>query len=149
GDTTGAGATVLARFDDGSVALVERPIGKGRALVWGTTLDSYWTNLALEPIYLPLVHQIVKRAAGFTPARPWSTAGQIVDVAAGEETSLVVNAPRGGHVEVASDNTLLALSEQGFYEVREASAGGRTLRNHAVNVDVAESDLVVLDPGEL
>ncbi|HEX6135482.1 MAG TPA: BatA and WFA domain-containing protein [Longimicrobiales bacterium] len=149
GDTSSAGATILARFDDGSVALVERPVGAGRALVWGTTLDAYWTNLALEPVYLPLVHQIVKRAAGFTPARAWSTAGQIVDVRVPDETELVVNTPRGGRMTVDTANTLLALDEQGFYEVREARAGGSTLREHAVNVDVAESDLGVMDPAEL
>ncbi|HSJ30053.1 MAG TPA: BatA domain-containing protein [Longimicrobiales bacterium] len=149
GDTSGTGATILARFDDGSVALVERPVGEGRALVWGSTLDSWWTNLALEPVYLPLVHQIVKRAAGFTPARPWSTAGQIVDVAVPEDMPLVVNTPRGDRVEVAAENTLLTMNEQGFYEVREARAGGSTLREHAVNVDVAESDLGVVDPAEM
>ncbi|HEX2167623.1 MAG TPA: BatA and WFA domain-containing protein [Longimicrobiales bacterium] len=149
GDTSSTGATILARFDDGAVALVERPIGEGRALVWGSTLDSYWTNLALEPIYLPLMHQIVKRAAGFTPARPWSTAGQIVDVAVADDVPLVVNTPAGGRIEIAAANTLVALEEQGFYEVREARAGGSTLREHAVNVDVAESDLSVVDPTEL
>ena len=40
GDTSSMGATVLARFDDGSVALVERPIGDGRALVWAAR----WTH---------------------------------------------------------------------------------------------------------
>jgi hypothetical protein len=149
GDTSSTGATILARFDDGSVALVERPLGEGRALVWGSTLDSYWTNLSLEPVYLPLMHQIVKRAAGFTPARAWSTAGQIVDVAVAEEIPLVVNTPAGERIDVAADNTLVTLTEQGFYEVREARAGGSTLREHAVNVDVAESDLSVVDPAEL
>ncbi|HEX6307631.1 MAG TPA: BatA and WFA domain-containing protein [Longimicrobiales bacterium] len=149
GDTSSAGATVLARFDDGSAALVERPVGAGRALVWGTTLDGYWTNLALEPVYLPLMHQIVKRAAGFTPARAWSTTGQIVDVRVSDEAELVVNTPGGSRIDVAAGSTLLTLEEQGFYEVREARAGGSTLREHAVNVDVAESDLGVIDPAEL
>jgi hypothetical protein len=149
GDTSATGATILARFDDGSVALVERPIGAGRALVWGSTLDSYWTNLALEPVYLPLMHQVVKRAAGFTPAPAWSTAGQIVDVAVGDGMPLVVNTPGGGRINVAPENTLLTLNEQGFYEVREARAGGSTLREHAVNVDVTESDLSALDPAEM
>jgi hypothetical protein len=149
GDTSATGATILARFDDGSVALVERPLGDGRALVWGTTFDAYWTNLALEPVYLPLVHQIVKRAAGFTPAPAWSTAGQIVDVSAEADVPLVVNTPRGGRIDVEADNPLVTLHEQGFYEVREARAGGSTLREHAVNVDVAESDLSVIDPAEL
>src|SRR5690606_20855216 len=90
GDTSSVGATVLARFDDGSIALIERPLGGGRALVWGTTLDANWTNIALEPVYLPLVHEIVKRAAGFTPTPAWSVAGQIVDVGSESEGPLVV-----------------------------------------------------------
>ncbi|MGH7449342.1 MAG: BatA domain-containing protein [Longimicrobiales bacterium] len=149
GDTAASGATVLARFDDGSVALVERPLGDGRALVWGSTLDSYWTNLALEPVYLPLMHQLVRRAAGFAPAQQWSIAGQIVDVGVADGVPLVVNTPRGARLEVAAENTLVRLDEQGFYEVREARAGGSTLREHAVNVDVAESDLSAMDPAEL
>jgi len=91
----------------------------------------------------------VKRAAGFTPARAWSTSGQIVDVAVGDAMPLVVNTPAGGRIDVAADNTLLTLSEQGFYEVREARAGGSTLREHAVNVDVTESDLDPVDPAEM
>jgi hypothetical protein len=149
GDTSATGATILARFDDGSVALVERPLGEGRSLVWGTTFGADWTNLAREPVYLPLVHQIVKRAAGFTPAPAWSTAGQIVDVSVEADVPLVVNTPGGGRIDVPADNPLVTLHEQGFYEVREARAGGSTLREHAVNVDVAESDLSVMDPAEL
>ncbi|MBR9990900.1 MAG: BatA and WFA domain-containing protein [Gemmatimonadetes bacterium] len=149
GDTSSTGATILARFDDGSVAMVERPLGDGRAVVWGSTLDSYWTNLALEPVYLPLMHQVVKRAAGFTPARAWSTAGQIVDIAVAEDVPLVVNTPGGDRIDVDIANTLLTMNEQGFYEVREARAGGSTLREHAVNVDVSESDLTVVDPLEM
>jgi hypothetical protein len=150
-DTAAAGATVLARFDDGAAALVERPLGTGRALVWGSTLDSYWTNLALEPVFLPMLHQIVKRAAGFDPPRPWSTAGQVVDVGAAGTGSagLIVSTPAGGHIDVAAENTLLTLDEQGFYEVREARAGGGTVSLHAVNVDVTESDLAAVDPAEL
>jgi hypothetical protein len=148
GDTTTNGAAVLARFDDGAAALVERAYGSGRVLVWGTTFDAYWSSLALEPIYLPLVHQLTKRAAGFAPPRQWTTAGQIVDVGVEAEGALVVNTPRGARIDIA-DNTLVTLDEQGFYEVREARAGGSTLGRHAVNVDVAESDLAALDPAEL
>jgi hypothetical protein len=144
-----AGAMVLARFDDGAVALLERPLGAGRAVVWGSTLDAYWMNLALEPVFLPLVHQVVKRAAGFMPQRPWSVAGQVVDVGIGDDEAVIVTTPRGGHIDVAAQNTLLTLDEQGFYEVREARAGGGTLHLHAVNVDVAESELAALELDEV
>jgi hypothetical protein len=144
-----AAATVLARFDDGTVALVERPIGEGRALVWGSTLDGYWTNLALEPVFLPLVHQLVKRAAGFMPARPWDMVGQVVDVSTGDCAAAVVTTPRGGRIDVAGLDPLIRLDEHGFYEVRDACAAGGTLKLHAVNVDVAESELAALDVAEV
>jgi hypothetical protein len=147
-DSASAGAAVLARFDDGSAALVERAVGAGRVLVWGTTFDAYWSNLALEPIYLPLVHQIVRRGAGFEPPRQWTQVGQVVDMAIDGSAALVVNTPGGTRLDVA-DNSLVTLDEQGFYEVREARAGGRTLRHHAVNVDVTESDVAALDPAEV
>jgi hypothetical protein len=149
GDTTSAPAAVLARFDDGGAAIVERRIGAGRALVWGSTLNTYWTDLPLEPIYLPLVHQLVRRAAGFAPPRPWHTVGQVVDVSGGTGGALLVTTPGGRRIDVAPDNTLLAMAEQGVYEVREARAGSATLALHAVNVDVAESELSALDPQEV
>jgi len=146
GDTAAARAAILARFDDGTAALKERPQGSGRVLVWGSTLDALWNNLAVEPIYLPLVHQVVRRAAGFEPPRPWSVAGQVVDVGSTAGEDLVVTTPSGARIDVQQDRPLLNLEEQGFYEVRRTRAGGGTLRAHAVNVDVSESDLTPLDP---
>jgi hypothetical protein len=148
-DSGTALASVIARFDDGGAALVERGIGAGRALVWGSTLDAFWTNAPLEPVFLPLVHQVVKRAAGFSPAPAWSGIGQVVDVGAGTGTPLLVTTPGGGRIEVAADHTLLTLDEQGFYDVREARAGSTTLRTIAANVDVTESELTPLDPTEV
>ena len=39
---------VLARYDDGAVAAAEKKIGGGRAIVWTTTLDDSWTDIARE-----------------------------------------------------------------------------------------------------
>jgi hypothetical protein len=149
GDTTAPAATVLARFDDGGAALVERRVGAGRALVWGSTLDTHWATLPLEPVYLPLVQQLVRHAAAVQPPRSYHTAGQIVDVAGGSLANLLVNTPSGGRIETARGSTLLRLDEQGWYEIREARAGGPTVALHAVNVDAAESDLAALDPREV
>ena len=57
GFTLADSADALARFDDGSVALAERRVGRGSVLVWTSTLDSYWNDLALQPVYLPFVHR--------------------------------------------------------------------------------------------
>src|SRR5690606_8724018 len=66
---------VLARFGDGGAALTEEPVGRGRVLVWSTTMDSRWNDLVLQPVFLPFVHQLVKYAAGYSPAQPWQVVG--------------------------------------------------------------------------
>ena len=68
-------ATVLARFDDGSVALAELQYGRGTVLVWTSTLDNFWNDLALQPVYLPFVHRVSEYVGGRTEALPWFTAG--------------------------------------------------------------------------
>ena len=39
---------VVARFDDGAVAMAERRIGSGHVVLWASTLDNYWNDLATE-----------------------------------------------------------------------------------------------------
>jgi len=72
--------SILARYDDGSPALAERRVGDGRVLVWTSTLDSFWNDLALQPVFLPFVHQLVRHTSGTTEALPAFTAGQVIDV---------------------------------------------------------------------
>ena len=140
--------SVLARFDDGAAALVERPVGAGRVLVWGSTLDAAWSNLAVQPVFLPLMHQMVRRAASVSPAHAWTTAGQVVDLGGAENAALIVTTPGGRRVEMPAGTSLLTLDEQGFYHVREARAQGAE-RTYAVNVDVSESELTPVDPAEI
>ncbi len=158
---------VLARFDDGSTALAERRTGAGRVLVWSSTLDAGWTDLALQPVFLPFVHELARYASGAREAFESFTAGQVVDVtdaramesaglgaiaeaiAASEER--VVLAPSGASSELTdgSSSHFLQLSEAGFYEIRPPGRGDLRPVSVAVNVDRGESDLSALDPEEL
>ena len=54
--TTAAGRQVLARFDDGAPALLERRLGAGRVLLWASSLDLDWNDFAVKPVFLPFVH---------------------------------------------------------------------------------------------
>ena len=74
-------ASVIARFDDGSVALAELRVGRGRVLLWTTSLDAFWNDLALQPVYLPFVHRLAEYLGGRTEALPWFVTGQVVDLA--------------------------------------------------------------------
>ena len=149
----GADDRVLARFDDGTVAIAERRVGAGRVIAWTSTLDDSWNNLPLKPVYLPLIHQLMKYLARYEPPAAWLTVGQAVDVPAllKSRTDRVVIAPSNERIPMdADDPGLLEVNEHGVYEIRSASSGssgrGTPL---AVNIDPTESDLTPLDPQEL
>ncbi len=79
---TAPGDRVLARFDDGAVAAAERRVGTGRVIAWTTTLDREWSDLPQTPVFLPLVHQLVKYLAQYEKTTEWTTVGQVVDMSA-------------------------------------------------------------------
>ncbi|HVK82497.1 MAG TPA: BatA domain-containing protein [Kofleriaceae bacterium] len=54
---------VLARFTNGAAALVEASIGSGRTLLFASTLDRDWNDLAIHPGFLPLMQQAVRHLA--------------------------------------------------------------------------------------
>jgi len=65
---------VLARFDDGMPALVHFPVGEGRVVVWTSSFDTFWTDLPLQPIFVPFVHEVAKFASGYREADAWRAA---------------------------------------------------------------------------
>ena len=142
---------VLARFDDGAVALAERRVGEGRVLAFGSTFDGYWNDLPVQPVFLPLVQSLVRHAAGWTPQRPWETVGQVLalsdDNARGPRVAV---APSGERTRWGEADSLrsLPLREQGFYEIRDADAVAPS-RVVAVNPDPTESELGAFPPDEL
>ncbi|MEZ4417146.1 MAG: BatA domain-containing protein [Gemmatimonadota bacterium] len=145
-------ADVLARFDDGGVALAERRVGLGRSLVWTTGLDNFWNDLALQPVYLPFVHALVQHLSGRSNQTPSYTVGEVVDLAAedsGEnEGEWLVLTPSGRPLTVNADETgarFLMLDEAGVYEVRHRQ-DGPAVRRIAANVDRSESALTTVDP---
>jgi hypothetical protein len=142
---------VLARYDNGTAAAAEKRIGTGRVIAWSTTLDDSWTDVAKKPVYLPLVHQLVKYLARYEQPLSWHTVGQVVDLSVllKSRAERVVMTPSGERIRIPSTEAgLLELTEQGIYEVRTGSSTGRPDRI-AVNLDAAESDLTPLDPQEL
>ena len=76
-------AQVLARFDGGAPALLERRIGTGRVLLWASTLDLAWSDFPLKPVFLPFVHRAVRHLAAYAEPAPWLTVGQVLDASFG------------------------------------------------------------------
>ncbi len=158
---------VLARFDNGAVALTERQVGTGRVLLWTSMLDNYWNDMVLQPIFLPFAHQLVKHAGSFRPPTPSHTVDDVLNLSEQGEGSeadrlladlaldagdgLVALSPSNRSIEVGGGARpgFLPLAEQGFYELRGGGGGGGPgTPAIAVNVVLAEADLEAMDPGE-
>jgi len=142
----------ISSYHNGAVAAVEKRVGAGRVMAWTTTLDDSWTDLALRPVYLPLVHQFMRYLSQYEQTSYWSTVGQVIDLSAAfkAKADRIVMTPSGDRVRMgASDSGILELNEHGLYEVRSAANGSGRPDRIAVNLDPAESDLTPLDPSEL
>jgi hypothetical protein len=172
-----ADATVLARFDTGEPALVEKAIGRGRVVMFASTIDLSWNDLALKPVFLPFVHQLGRHLSGFREQPAYLTIGEVLDINAaeiaagatssasrseagrtvltpsGQRRDLSVKsappgAPAAGSV-VSVSSAALELTEQGFYEVRSAGKEPGPVIVAAANVSLSESNLDRMDPKEL
>lgn len=151
-------AGVLARFDDGHPALVEVPAGSGRLLVWTTTLDTFWNDFALQPVFLPFIRQIGRYTAGYREPRRWLRAGGAVAV--GELVAAAATGPvsRASDGAVELDTMTLPTTpgsggvrlEPGVHTVSWTGDDGTVASGLvAVNLDRAEADLSPIDPEEV
>jgi hypothetical protein len=164
--TPGPADRVLARFDDGAVALAERRVAAGRVITFTSTLDRSWNALPAMPIFVPLTHLTFRYLAQYEDPEAWYTVGRMLDISAPlgqivREGAVAdpESAPRRatGVVVTPSDEQItlgeggvaaLRLEEQGFYSARLQGTGNRRPYAAAVNLDPAESDLTPMDPNE-
>jgi hypothetical protein len=169
--TTTTGSTIVARFDAGEPALVERGSGRGHVAAFMSTLDLAWNDFPLKPVYLPFVHQMMRRLANYSERPLWLTVGQVLDLGvgragrAGEPGAAapggaaaaapvsggdqIVLTPTGQRVTVTAAQPAMALADQGFFEVRRQARDATPAMVVAGNVDLAESDFTPLDPAEM
>ena len=155
----GDGARVLARFEAGEPAFVEHVVGDGRVLVWVSTLDRFWNDLALQPVFLPFLHRSLMHATRYREPQRWVSAGDVVELgtlvgggsAAAAEAALekewVLVTPDGDRapIDVAEGPTWIEFDRTGFYQIEELGAAGEP-RTVAVNGVLAESDLAPVAP---
>lgn len=138
-------ASVLARFEDGSPALIEGAAGNGKVLLFTTTFDSAWNDLPLTPTYLPLVRQMV-RYIGEREEKAWNQLGLPFTVLKAADGSVpAADTPSEKRITerqlTANGDLIVNAREAGFYKLRY----GTQTDYAAVNVDAGESDLSKLD----
>jgi hypothetical protein len=140
-----ANASVLARFEDGSPALIESRSGKGRVLLFTSSLGPSWNDLSLTPLYLPFIHQMVRYAAA-REATSWYGLGQTFTVLKDSQGAIPpIDTPGGARLNenrTTPDGDLLVTGrEPGFYKLRYNAAAGYA----AVDIDGVEGDFSKLD----
>ena len=144
-------ARVVARFDDGSPALLEARAGSGRILAWASTLHTFWTDLPLQPVFVPFLHRSVVHLADRGEATPAYRVGSVLAAGTGvrdDEAWSAVRTPEGALLELDDPEAPLVLEEAGFYELLETAEddAGTPV---AVNVDPREGDLARRDVEEV
>jgi hypothetical protein len=160
----GAADRVLARYDDGAAALVERRVGSGRVIAFTSTLDPSWTNFPTQIMFPVIVPEILKYLGRYEEPSAWYTVGRMLDISvpigaivregsagdireATRKASAVVVSPSGRQNTMGEGGSeTIELAEQGFYSVRMQGTGDRRPYEVAVNLDPAESDLSALSP---
>jgi hypothetical protein len=96
---------------------MERLVGTGRVLLWGTTIDRDWTDLPIRPGYLPLVHQMVLYLGGalHRGKTPMITVGQEQPIPIPRDLQAArVDAPDGKSFSIALEGADGSQAVEGF-----------------------------------
>lgn len=136
-------ATVVARFDEGDPALVERNYAAGKVLILSNDADPVWTDFGIRASYLPFWARLADYAANWQNAPAALRVDQVLPVkgvgTAGASRSWDVLDPKGERIlglEGDGGGSLL-LKMPGYYEIRDNKSTDWV----AVNVNPLESDL--------
>ena len=147
-------ASVIAVFDDGNPAIVEKIYGNGRVLCYTSTIDREWNDLPIHGVYLPFLHETVKYLA-------LKQAGKVPDYRVGDGLEYSGSQENAGKEVAVFDpdrkETRMSLNEQGnlFYEdtlnpgIYSVHHSGEKQHYFVINVDTVESDLTPRNPEEL
>jgi len=161
--TPRAASHILIKLEDGGPLLIEGTIGKGRTLLFTSSLNMDWNDLPLKSVFLPFCQQLVKYCVRFEENQNAFTVGEVIplsklnplldkalnrisNTSGSFSQSWKVLDPSGEKTDL-NDKDLIkspffTLEEPGFYQT--------TVHNFknlvAANVDPAESDLRKVEP---
>ena len=156
GGTRSDGSEVLAAFDDGAPAFITARRGRGRVLLFTSTLDRDWGDFAIRTSYLPLMQRAAAWLAGALDERETleGRVGQTVVLHPDPQAPVAsVKSPSdvAVPVRVEADHALQVgpLPEPGLYRTFDASGQLLPASRFAVTLDPADSDLTRLDEAQL
>jgi len=144
------GATAVAKFENGSPALVESAPENRGMLVFASTLDNTWNDLPLKPSFVLLMHETAKYLTRYNAIKGWYTLGEGIPVIGtldgGVARVVKPNGEQDSLGEIKSgEQRRYAPAEPGFYDLRV----GREERMLAVNSPSNEGNLETIRPEDL
>jgi hypothetical protein len=147
------GSSVLAKFENGSPALVESGGQDGGMLVFAAAVDNPqtgWTDLPVKGSFLPFFHEMVRYLSRYNEVHGWYALGEGIPVVGGRETAAAaVIKPGGERVGLGDlgpgDQKYFTPTAPGFYELRV----GRDVHVVAVDPPSSEANLDPMPPEDL
>ena len=150
-------AEVLMRFDSTEPALLERTAGTGKAVLFASSLDLEWNNLALQGLYLPFVHQTLRYMAQTElPSKAWQVGDTINLLPTGSQSGQNLSSITAADgTPLNNDSGILTATTPGIIRATiatterpyaatgtNATAATPKQRYYAVNIDPRESNLL-------
>lgn len=150
------GARVIARFMDGTPAVLEGRSGSGRALLVASDLNTGWSDLALRSAFVPFMHRSVRYLhPSVTVAEGGHLAGRSIvrtmtEMRANADLSLEYPSGRTETVNARAGRNGITVEvpdtkQPGVYALWDGDA---VVQAFAVNPDTRESDLARVSPTE-
>ena len=108
-------ADVLMQFDNTEPALVERNVGAGKVILFASTMDLEWNNLALQGLFLPFVHETLRHLVEpETDQRSYQIGDNFSLDPSGEATTISAQDTNGNAIEFSNDGYVIQAASPGF-----------------------------------
>ena len=132
-----AESDVLMQFDNTEPALLEREVGNGKVILFASSLDLEWNNLALQGLFLPFVHETLRHLVQSEKKQGSYDIGESFSLdPTGEAQSVQAMTPSGDDIVFANDDFVVTATEPGLISVNVDQVDYR----YAVNILPEESD---------
>ena len=137
---------MLAKFDDGSPALAQIPVGSGNLLVLASGWNPADSQLALSSKFPPLMQTMLDWSGGAVPARfQFQTGDAIPSPVSSGGAAVQWQKPDGKKESLAAGTPFAETDLPGIY----TATFGDKRRQFAVNLPLDESRTAPLSPDEL
>jgi hypothetical protein len=139
-----SGSEVLMRFDNSMPALIERSVGEGMTMLFASALDLKWSNLPLQGLYVPFVHETLRYMVQPVLKQRAYQIGDIIDLSpetVARTATLALRETDGTIRSLPADTPFYAAQRPGILAV-----GAEGQAYYAVNLNPAASDLARVLP---